>query len=81
VSYQSRSTKSATPLACASDAGNMDKMAELLVSMDVDIDERDFDGRTSIDLAARNSHTDIVARLLAHSADPNLRDLQQIAPL
>ncbi|RTE84462.1 hypothetical protein BHE90_001073 [Fusarium euwallaceae] len=72
-----------TPLACASDAGNVDKVAELLDSMhvDIDIDGRDYDGRTPIALAARNGHTDIVARLLAHGADPNLRDLQQMAPL
>ncbi|RSL65115.1 hypothetical protein CEP51_013033 [Fusarium floridanum] len=72
-----------TPLACASDAGNMDKVAELLDSMhvDIDIDGRDYDGRTPIALAARNGHTGIVARLLAHGADPNLRDLQQTAPL
>lgn len=70
-----------TPLACASDAGNMDKIAELLVSMDVDVDERDYEGRTPIALAARNGHADIVARLLDHSANPNLRDLQQMAPL
>ncbi|KAI8721411.1 HET domain-containing protein [Fusarium sp. LHS14.1] len=61
----------------------MDKMAELLVStnVDIDIDGRDHDGRTPIALASLNGHADIVAWLLAHGAEPNLRDLQQIAPL
>lgn len=57
------------PLMCAAEAG------------DIDIDARDYDGCTSLALAAQNGHAAVVERLLEHSATPNLSDLDQVTPL
>lgn len=70
-----------TPLACASEAGNINMLQELLRHDITNIDQRDYQGCTPICLAAKNGHTEAVAQLLFHGANPNLRDLQQMTPL
>ncbi|RSL61345.1 hypothetical protein CEP53_005146 [Fusarium sp. AF-6] len=75
------SDKGRTPLACAAEAGDVDLVVKLLASADIDVDERDYDGCTPLALAARNGHAAVLEKLLAHDANPSLRDLQQVAPL
>ncbi|KAI8711298.1 HET domain-containing protein [Fusarium sp. LHS14.1] len=71
-----------TPLACAAEAGDIGTVAELLAGTDgFDVDARDYDGRTSLAPAAENGHDAVVERLLAHGANPDLMDLDQVAPL
>ncbi|KAF4946660.1 hypothetical protein FGADI_11008 [Fusarium gaditjirri] len=70
------------PLMCAAEAGDIDALTELLTDpSDIDIDARDYDGCTSLALAAQNGHTVVVERLLLHDANPNLGDLEQVTPL
>ncbi|KAF4429672.1 ankyrin repeat-containing [Fusarium acutatum] len=70
------------PLMCAAEAGDIDTLTELLTGgYDIDIDARDYNGCTSLAIAAEKGHTTVVERLLAHNANPNLSDLDQVTPL
>ncbi|KAI3335965.1 ankyrin repeat-containing domain protein [Ustulina deusta] len=62
-------------------AGNDRVVTVLLAHGGVDVEARDYDSCTPLALAARNGHVAVVARLLAHGANPNLQDLWQAAPL
>ncbi|QGI98349.1 hypothetical protein CEK26_011418 [Fusarium fujikuroi] len=71
-----------TPLMCAAEAGDIDTLTTLLTDgCNIYIDARDYDGCTSLALAARNGLAAVVERLLEHNADPNLSDLDQVTPL
>lgn len=70
-----------TPLASAADAGNIQRVTELLADMDLDVDTRDYSGRTPLALATTKGHTHVAEQLLARGANPNLQDLRQAAPL
>ncbi|KAG5826947.1 hypothetical protein H9Q74_002968 [Fusarium xylarioides] len=71
-----------TPLMCAAEAGDVDTLTALLTDgCDIDIDTRDYDGCTSLALAAQNGHAAVVERLLEHNANPNFSDLDQVTPL
>ncbi|KAF5702777.1 ankyrin repeat-containing protein [Fusarium mundagurra] len=70
------------PLMFAAEAGDINTLTELLSrSSDIDIDARDWNGCTSLEIAAEKGHVAVVERLLVHNANPNLSDLDQITPL
>ncbi|KAG4256764.1 hypothetical protein FPRO03_03774 [Fusarium proliferatum] len=70
------------PLMGAAEAGDVDTLTALLTDgCDIDINARDYGGCTALALAAEKGHTAVVERLLAHNANPNLSDLDHLAPL
>ncbi|KAF5597635.1 ankyrin repeat-containing protein [Fusarium subglutinans] len=78
----SQQDKGWTPLMCAAESGDIDTLtAHVTDSRDIDIDARDYDGCTSLAIAAEKGRTAVVERLLEHGAEPNLSDLDQITPL
>ncbi|KAK8130633.1 hypothetical protein PG999_003013 [Apiospora kogelbergensis] len=71
-----------TPLLDAAQAGD-DRRVKALLSTEphLDVNARDYDGRTPLLLAAINGHTAVASQLLSHGANPNWQDLRRVVPL
>ena len=66
-----------TPLMCASFSGNL-KMVKQLVKMDkIQINARSRNRKTALIIAATRGHLHIVKLLLAHGANPNLKQFSK----
>ncbi|KAI8718108.1 HET domain-containing protein [Fusarium sp. LHS14.1] len=76
-----RDNDGCTPLLYTAQAGNDDLLEVLLADSLLDIDVRDYQGRTPISYASENGHASAVSRLLDRGADPNLKDLNRASPL
>jgi ankyrin repeat protein len=70
-----------TALSCTAYAGNSAILEILLANPHVDVDKRDYNGRTPISYAAENGHALVLSRLLEHGANPNWKGLQRTTPL
>ncbi|GKU22479.1 unnamed protein product [Fusarium langsethiae] len=70
-----------TALSYAAYAGNGDILEILLANPLLDVNKRDYKGRTPISYAAENYHALVVSRLLENGANPNWKDLQRTTPL
>lgn len=71
-----------TPLLQAAQAGDDGRLAALLLEdPHLDVNGRDYHGRTPLSLAAENGYAAVVSQLLRHGANPNLKDLKGVVPL
>lgn len=69
-----------TPLIWAADVGSLPVVAALLKA-GVDIDARGFLGATAVSRAARRGHTEVLALLMEHHADPEIPNEKLQYPL
>jgi len=61
--------------------GDLPELQARLVASPGDINARDSAGRTALMLATLQGHSEAVALLLQHGADPNASDAQGLTPL
>jgi ribosomal protein S16 len=76
-----KSSREFTPLHQAAARGHERIVQLLLKTQTLDVNARDFKGRTALFLAGLQGHREIVTLLLSYGADPNIADKDGVTPV